>query len=210
MILKKGRKKVVEIPIRCHSVLSKWTKQSDKNRNSWSTTTNNKRLIKNIKTNMSTKKFGIVAGLVFALSIVLSPVASACSLDNLSSCDNEGLITLIAQLLQQQTQPTTPTTPTIPTTPTTPVTPVITGIPAGFQFNTNLKLGSTGDDVKYLQIFLNADPDTAVGNKGKETSYFGTMTQAAVIKFQNKYASEVLTPFGLTQGTGFFGTSSRA
>ncbi|MDD2757580.1 MAG: hypothetical protein PHV29_03225, partial [Candidatus Pacebacteria bacterium] len=146
-------------PIHCHSVLSKWTKQSDKNRNSWSTTTNNKRLIKtNIKTNMSTKKFGIVAGLVFALSIVLSPAASACSLQDLSSCDNDGLMALIVQMLAGQT-----------TTTTTTTTPTITGIPAGFQFNTNLKLGSTGDDVKYLQILLNTSADHAIGNAGKET-----------------------------------------
>jgi len=163
--------------------------------------TNNKRLIKtNIKTNMSTKKFGIVAGLVFALSIVLSPAASACSLQDLSSCDNDGLMALIVQMLAGQTTTTTTTT----------TTPTITGIPAGFQFNTNLKLGSTGNDVKYLQIFLNSDSATAVGNAGSETSYFGSMTQAAVVKFQNKYASEVLTPYGLTAGTGFFGTSSRA
>ncbi|MDD3054183.1 MAG: peptidoglycan-binding domain-containing protein, partial [Endomicrobiaceae bacterium] len=150
---------------------------------------------------MSIKKFGIVAGLVFALSIVLSPAASACSLQDMSSCDNDGLMALIAQMLAGQTQPTTPTTPT---------TPAITGVPAGFQFNTNLKLGSTGDDVKYLQILLNTSADHAIGNAGKETTYFGSMTQAAVVKFQDKYASEVLTPFGLSKGTGFFGTSSRA
>ena len=148
---------------------------------------------------MSKNKFGIIASMVFALSIVLSPVASACSLNDLSSCDNDGLMALVVQLLAAQ-QPTTP--------PVT--TPVVSGLPAGFQFNTNLKLGSTGNDVKYLQIFLNSDSTTAVGNAGSETSYFGSMTQAAVIKFQNKYASEVLAPYGLTAGTGFFGTSTRA
>ena len=148
---------------------------------------------------MSKNKFGIIASMVFALSIVLSPVASACSLNDLSSCDNDGLMALVVQLLAAQ-QPTTP--------PVT--TPVVSGLPAGFQFNTNLKLGSTGNDVKYLQIFLNSDPATSVGNAGSETTYFGSMTQAAVVKFQNKYASEVLTPYGLSAGTGFFGTSSRA
>lgn len=150
---------------------------------------------------MSTKKFGIVAGIVFALSVVVSPAFAACSLTDMSGCDNNGLMALIAQLLSgQQTQTTTSTT----------TTGSYAGIPAGFQFATNLKQGVTGNDVKYLQILLNADSATSIGNAGKETTYFGSMTKAAVVKFQNKYASEVLTPYGLTTGTGFFGTSTRA
>lgn len=97
----------------------------------------------------------------------------------------------------------------------TPAGPAFTGIPANFTFDRNLRLGSSGDDVKYLQIVLNADPATrlresGVGAPGQETSYFGPLTEAAVIKFQEKYANEVLTPFGITSGTGFVGTTTRA
>jgi hypothetical protein len=91
----------------------------------------------------------------------------------------------------------------------------ITGIPAGYTFARDLRIGSSGDVVRYLQILLNADPDTRLtgvgaGSPGMETEYFGALTDAAVRKFQSKYAAEVLAPVGLTSPTGFVGTQTRA
>lgn len=90
-----------------------------------------------------------------------------------------------------------------------------TAIASFFVFNKNLKLGDTGEDVFELQKVLNSDISTVVsldgpGSKGNETYYFGEKTRLAVVAFQNKYASEILTPNGLFYGTGFVGVSTRA
>ena len=81
-------------------------------------------------------------------------------------------------------------------------------------FTRNLTVGDTGADVMDLQKLLNANGFTVAasgaGSAGAETEYYGPATAAAVTAMQNAFASEILTPLGLTSGTGYFGASTRA
>jgi ABC-type transport system substrate-binding protein len=67
-------------------------------------------------------------------------------------------------------------------------------------FNRDLKEGSEGNDVKELQKCLSQDK--SIYPDGTISGYFGSKTKEAVIKFQEKYASEILAPSGLKNGTG--------
>ncbi|MFH1968244.1 MAG: peptidoglycan-binding domain-containing protein [bacterium] len=77
------------------------------------------------------------------------------------------------------------------------------------QLNNNLYFGMSNDNVRCLQKFLkNQGQD--IYPEGLVTGYFGNLTAAAVTRFQEKYASEILNPLGLHSGTGFVGPSTRA
>ena len=73
-------------------------------------------------------------------------------------------------------------------------------------FTKDLTLGSTGTDVQCLQRYLNAAghnvASSGAGSPGNESTYFGSLTRAAVAKWQ---AAQ-----GVSPAVGYFGSISRA
>lgn len=73
-------------------------------------------------------------------------------------------------------------------------------------FSRDLETGSTGDDVRALQAYLNshgfAVASSGAGSPGNETNRFGGLTRAALIKFQKAK--------GITPPAGYFGPKTRA
>lgn len=84
------------------------------------------------------------------------------------------------------------------------------GVPPGQMVKLNilrsLNLGSKGDEVKSLQQLLLKE---GVYPNGLVSGYFGKLTKEAVVRFQEKYANEVLKPYGLTKGSGLVGPGTR-
>ncbi len=76
----------------------------------------------------------------------------------------------------------------------------------------SLTIGSSGEDVRCLQRYLNwagfTVSPSGVGSPGNESLYFGQLTASAVTRWQNSNSAQVLNPVGLTSGTGYFGPSS--
>jgi hypothetical protein len=74
----------------------------------------------------------------------------------------------------------------------------------------NLYVGSSDtENITCLQEFLKSQ-GPSIYPEGLVTGNFLFLTEAAVIKFQETYASEILVPFELTKGTGFVGPRTRA
>ena len=72
-------------------------------------------------------------------------------------------------------------------------------------FTRDLTLGSTGEDVKALQIYLNTHgfliASTGPGSFGQETTYFGVLTKNALRGFQSAK--------GIVPSVGYFGMITR-
>lgn len=72
-------------------------------------------------------------------------------------------------------------------------------------FVRNLSVGSRGEDVRQLQIYLNAQGFSVAlsgpGSAGSEIDRFGPLTRAALARFQQAK--------GITPATGYFGTITR-
>ena len=152
---------------------------------------------------MSIKRTIITTILALAVVAVVAPGAAQ------ALTTNDLLIQiqqLQAQLLQLQGQEQTGNT-----------TGVLPANCVGITFSRNLSRTTpymSGSDVRCLQTLLNQlnvnVADAGAGSPGKETIYFGGATRAAVIRFQEMFKAEILTPQGLTVGTGLVGPATRA
>ena len=80
------------------------------------------------------------------------------------------------------------------------------GLPGVGTFARNLEVGATGDDVKALQVYLNTHgyliASSGPGSSGNETTKFGGLTRAALVKLQKAA--------GITPTAGYFGAKTRA
>lgn len=72
-------------------------------------------------------------------------------------------------------------------------------------FNTDLQIGNYNSEVLALETALQKE-----GFLIQADNYFDAQTAAAVVGFQEKYRSDVLSPSGLSRGTGFAGRATRA
>ena len=151
---------------------------------------------------------------------VITPSATLCTTQASSGSTGGGggggMIVGSGPLAPGYQAPAPTTTPAIPvgaSAPTPSGSPSTAAHPAAFRFTHNLQLRARYADVQQLQKFLNTHgaivTNAGGGSPGNETDLFGALTYAALIRFQNAHAAQILAPLGLSKGTGFFGTASR-
>ena len=80
---------------------------------------------------------------------------------------------------------------------------------ASCEFTKDIAYGiKNSQEVRCLQEFLKSEGNT-IYPEGLVTGNFLKLTEAAVIRFQEKYATEVLHPLNIQKGTGFVGAATR-
>ncbi|MDO8682508.1 MAG: hypothetical protein Q7N50_03385, partial [Armatimonadota bacterium] len=123
---------------------------------------------------------------MLSLSGVIVPVAHAQSTSDLQA----QISALLAQIQQLQAQ----------------LSGTTGGTTTACSFTRDLTVGSTGDDVKCMQMFLNSSgyqvAASGAGSSGNESTYFGSLTKAALAKWQ--------AAMSVSPAAGYFGPISRA
>lgn len=77
------------------------------------------------------------------------------------------------------------------------------------QISSNLYFGlRNSQEVRCLQEFLKSQ-GSAIYPEGLVTGNFAEKTRLAVIRFQEKYAADILAPVGLARGSGYVGSQTR-
>ncbi len=84
------------------------------------------------------------------------------------------------------------------------VTPSIS--PVSDTFSRDLEIGMSGSDVRALQVFLNTSgfviTNSGIGSPGSESDFFGSLTRAALIKYQSAH--------NIAPAAGYFGPKTRS
>lgn len=161
-------------------------------------------------TNYYMKKYLFVGVLLAAILIGVSPVSAEQSVADLQSLQAQ-INQLLATIKSLQTE----------------LAALKSGGPSSagtaerpfcYNWTGNLRVGDYGMEVAKLQSALekdgfaisDSDRPQKDGQTITEFTKFGESTASAVVEFQEKYASEILTPNNLRRGTGFVGVSTRA
>ena len=95
-----------------------------------------------------------------------------------------------------------------PVTNTNSSSPVTANSSSNYVFSKNLRRGSNHLDVTELQKFLKEQGED-IYPEGIVSGYFGNLTKKAIIRFQEKYAEDILHPVGLKKGSGVLGEYTR-
>src|SRR5581483_11583878 len=151
-------------------------------------------------TQSSTRFVAVAAGIALALSLVLAPGFAPAQAAGLTAAQIQSILSLLQSFgADQATINNVNAALNGQATTGTGSSGAGGSCPA---LSRDLQQGSSGADVKALQVYLNSNASTQVaasgaGSPGNETMTFGPATKAAVIKFQSAH--------GVTPAAGYVG-----